>query len=160
MILEQTVPEMVSSNAFIITKKYNKPVHFLAYALDQIMENQWSGNISTIEEARQFVRNNAKNWKNIWMQSKQDSSFNLSKKAEAKEETVYMEYTAKAPFCVGDKVRLRVPGLAFGQIQGRVTKIDNNIMEVQMQTGKYRGKVISVDLLDSVKLSLTWEKIQ
>lgn len=179
-LLQIAAPELVKRNAFFDVK--GKKVNYMSFAIDKLMEQQWLRSVSTPEQAREFINKNARNWTNMWNQQQNEqkqkdlskipptktadassvgSDIGLSPAMENNREIRTVEYSAIAPFKVGDKVRLRSGGLSFGQIQGRVTKIDseNNTMVIDLQTGKYAGKEIRVDLLDATKLSMTWEKI-
>ena len=175
-ILQEVVPELVNSNAFINVK--GKMVHHLAFIVDKLFEQQWMKNVSTQEDAEMFVRTNAKNWLNHWKQQqsqiqsgnwfkcvKADASsvpvdIGLSEILEEDRDITRVNYTAISPFQIGDIVRLRQVGFGDEQIQGRVIAVGNNSMKINIQTGKYKGIEVTEDLLDAGKLSMKWEKVQ
>jgi len=63
------------------------------------------------------------------------------------------------PFTIGDKVRLRYPGWGFEHVIGRVAEQDNNIIKVEWETGTHKGKTLTLDMNDPVKLFGMIEKV-
>jgi len=181
-ILTETVPEIINNNVFFNVK--GKMVHHLAFAKNKLLIAQWERGVSTPEEAEMFVRNNAKNWLNVWKQQQQQQQQQQNPQAsnwfkrvktadassvptdiglpEALEVDVDIPFVgdgAISPFQIGDRVRLRTGGWGAGQTEGRVSDVKNNAMQIEIETGKHKGNTIDVDLLDTARLSMTWEKI-
>ena len=73
-ILLTEVPDMVEDNAFINVKEYKKPMHFIAYTMEELLKQQWMGRIRTVQEAEYFVRKNAKQWFNLWQKNTPEQS--------------------------------------------------------------------------------------
>jgi hypothetical protein len=79
--------------------------------------------------------------------------------ADRQNEQMFTADGAVSPFQAGDKVRLRAGGLTYNAPVGRVVRIHNNQVEVKWETGRHEGKIVKFDLTDTVRLSLTLEKI-
>jgi len=179
-IVDLFAPELSSNNAFISNRKFSKPLYYIKFIINNLMEQQWSGNVTTSEQAEEYIKKNIKNWLNLWRQQ-QTQQTQQTKKADASSDQgpegfqgspegfdkterdggiKFMPYYALIPFAVGDKVKLRVGGLSNEPIMGRVTGIKNNKMLVEWMNGKYKGKQLVYDLNDTVKLTAALEKIQ
>ena len=177
-IVDLTAPEISSNNAFIASKQFAKPLHYIKFITNNLMEQQWSGTVSTPEQAEEYVKKNVRNWLNLWRQQQKTQQ---TKKADASsdqgpegfqgasegydtiernEGIKLMPYYALLPFNVGDKVRLRVGSISNEPIMGRVKGIKNNKMLVEWMNGKYKGKQLVYDLSDTVRLTATLEKVQ
>ena len=174
-ILSETVPELVDNNAFFNIK--GKMLHYLAFAVNKLFTAQWERSVSNPEEAEMFIRNNARNWLNHWKQQNTQASnwfkkiktadassvptdIGLPETLEADEDISFLGSGAVAPYQIGDRVRLRTGGWGAGQTEGYVKDVKDNVMMIAIETGKHKGNDITVDLLDTARLSMTWEKVQ
>jgi len=173
-ILLEEAPDLVNNNAFFNVK--GKMLHYLGFAVDKLFTAQWERSVSNTEEAEMFVRKNAKNWLNAWRQQNKQASnwfkrtktadassvptdLGLSETLGANENTPFVQDGAISPFQIGDRVRLRTGGWGSGQTEGYVKDVKDNTMLVVVETGKHQGKEITVNLLDTARLSMSWEKI-
>jgi len=174
-ILSETVPELVDNNAFFNIK--GKMLHYLAFAVNKLFTAQWERSVSNPEEAEMFIRNNSRNWLNHWKQQNTQASnwfkkvktadassvptdIGLPETLEADEDISFLGSGAVAPYQIGDRVRLRTGGWGAGQTEGYVKDVRDNAMLVIIETGKHKGNEVRVDLLDTARLSMTWEKVQ
>jgi tRNA nucleotidyltransferase/poly(A) polymerase len=185
-IFTEVVPEMVQENAFIKDKSNPKGKHYLAYVIEKLLEAQWSRVVKNTEEAEQFIRKNVKNWRGIWRQSQMDlppkksnnwyqtikiadasspenpdggDGYEGSTPREQQDDIQFVQYSALSPLQKGDKVRLRTQAWSFDPPAGRVVNVANNIVTVEWETGKYKGRKTKHNLTDTVELSATLEKI-
>jgi tRNA nucleotidyltransferase/poly(A) polymerase len=71
-----------------------------------------------------------------------------------------VNYYAISPFQMGDKVRLRVPGLAFSAPEGKVVRVGGNELIIEWLSGPNKGKKTKHNLTDAATLSMTLEKVQ
>jgi len=181
-ILLENTPELVNNNAFFNVK--GKMVHHLAFAVNKLFTAQWERGVSNPEEAEIFVQKNARNWLNVWKQQQQQqqqqqnpqvsnwfkrvktadassvpTDIGLPETLEVDEDIDFVGKGAVAPFQIGDRVRLRTGGWGAGQTEGRVSDVRDNAMQIEIETGKHKGNKVDVDLLDTARLSMTWEKI-
>jgi hypothetical protein len=78
---------------------------------------------------------------------------------EQQDDIQFVQYSALSPLQKGDKVRLRTQAWSFDPPVGRVIDVANNIVTVEWETGKYKGKKTKHSLTDTVELSATLEKI-
>jgi len=159
----EMAPELANSNGVISDKRIKKPVHYIKFIIEKILEQQHMGYIKTVEQAKEFIRSNMKGWENLWKQQRQASwygkiveadassgqdpaGFGIGEGAESPLERLQGQYymnrgNVPLPFNVGDKVRLKFIGLAFPQCDGRVKRVmDNNAILVEWETGKNKGR--------------------
>jgi len=76
-VISEIAPEMASSNGFILEK--GKPVHFLKYAIERLIEQQQMRNIKNEQEAEQYIRKNAKGWQGLWKQQQKQKQLEQQK---------------------------------------------------------------------------------
>lgn len=176
-LTEQFAPDLVTNDAFIANRKFSKPIYYIKFISNNLMEQQWSGNVSTTEQAETYVKKNLRNWLNLW---KQQQGSEQTKKADASSdqgvegfqgayegdskidrtrEYNYKQYYALIPFAVGDKVRLRVGSVGDEPILGRVINITESEIIVKWRTGKYKGRTSRYSLNDTTKFTAALEKI-
>lgn len=179
-IVDSVAPELGQQKAMLQSKGYPKPVFYVKLLMDKLLQAQWAGQISDRSQAENFIRNQAKQVRNIWLQQTKEAALKTSvKKAALKQVvaqhlgqdngTAYLEgdpVGAKEQsyqtlnrgiqinFNVGDTVRQRNRGLNFKQKQGKVEKIQNNIMTIKWED----GKTSNYSMLDSAKIFSELEK--
>jgi len=191
VIVDSVAPELSQNKVMIPAKGSGKPVFYLKLIMDNLLQQQWAGQVMERPQAENFVRSQAKQVLNLWNQQQQQreaSSKTNVKKAALKQAvkqaalkevvaqhlgqdngTAYMEgdpqgvkeesyqtlnRSIKINFDVGDVVKQRNRGLNFKQKQGRVEKIQNNIMTIKWED----GKTTNYSLLDSGKIFRELEK--
>jgi len=69
-IAMQVDPEMVSRNAMVQFGEGEKPVHFISYINNIMMERQWERKIQTPEQAEQLAEQMLKQFSAVWRQQK------------------------------------------------------------------------------------------
>jgi len=166
--------------AMLQMKGYPKPVFYIKLLMDRLLQAQWAGQVSERTQAENFIRNQAKQIRNIWMQQRKEAALKTSVKQAALKQvvaqhlgqdngTAYLEGDPRGAkeqgyqtlnrgvqinFNVGDTVRQRNRGLNFKQKQGTVEKIQNNIMRIKWED----GKTSNYSMLDSGKIFSELEK--
>lgn len=179
-IVDSVAPELGQEKAMLQMKGYPKPVFYIKLLMDRLLQAQWAGQVSERTQAENFIRNQAKQIRNIWMQQRKEAALKTSVKQAALKQvvaqhlgrdngTAYLEGDPRGAkgqgyqtlnrgvqinFNVGDTVRQRNRGLNFKQKQGTVEKIQNNIMRIKWED----GKTSSYSMLDSGKIFSELEK--
>lgn len=67
-LASQIDPEMVSSNAMINHKDYGRPVHFMTYLNDRMLEKQWEKKIQSAEDAVKWADQAIRQFAALWRQ--------------------------------------------------------------------------------------------
>jgi len=179
-IVDSVAPELGQEKAMLQMKGYPKPVFYIKLLMDRLLQAQWAGQVSERTQAENFIRNQAKQIRNIWMQQRKEAALKTSVKQAALKQvvaqhlgqdngTAYLEGDPRGAkeqgyqtlnrgvqinFNVGDTVRQRNRGLNFKQKQGTVEKIQNNIMRIKWED----GKTSNYSMLDSGKIFSELEK--
>lgn len=93
-IILEVAPDLSNSNGFILEK--GKPIHFLKYAIEKLIEQQQMRRIKTVEEAEQYVRKNARGWQGLWMQQEKEKEKNKQKGNDPKMASNWYKKITKA----------------------------------------------------------------
>lgn len=167
-IMKEEIPNL-PDNAII--GEGHKATHYIRYVINKIMEQQRKGFISTADQMEQYIRDNAKNWRNMIQQSTKSNNWyknikladassgadpsgfdgyeEKSPAERASEDIVRVNYDGvPMPFQEGDEVVLRFGGLGQGRMRGIVRAIgENGDYLIEWQTGDYKGKIerVSID---------------
>ena len=170
-------PEMAKADGFMLGK--GKPVHFIKYITNDLLEQQSMGNIKDKEQALNYVQNNFPRWQNVWKQqqkqagswykrvkladasSGQDSSGydgyeDHSPLERTNEPITHVRHGIIVPFETGQKVILHnydVTGIGGAQVIGKVIHVSPIEVVVKWETGLYKGKTEKMTM-DKAQLKL------
>ena len=72
-IVAEVAPELASNKAMLRMKGNPKPMYHIKIILDKLMEQQWARSVVNREQAVTFVRNYAKQVRNMWNQQQQQA---------------------------------------------------------------------------------------
>jgi len=155
---------------------------YLKYISEQLIKQQQSGNVTTKEQAVEFVKGQLKQLLSFIKRPKMSSWWHTIKLSDASsdqgpegyqgsedgepkieriQEEKFVSYSVPSPFQKGDEIRERRGSIGDSNAnRGRVIDIFDNRMKVEWTSGKRKGKVSSFSLLDAAKLYLTLEKIR
>jgi len=87
-IVDSVAPELGQQKAMLQMKGYPKPVFYVKLLMDKLLQAQWAGQIAERTQAENFIRNQAKQIRNLWMQQQKEAALKTSVKHAALKKSV------------------------------------------------------------------------